>query len=592
MSEVPGTAPGVKDRNRDVADLSVRRLWSYLNHWLDHSSYVFLPSLVEKIRDTLRPTSMSVDSLDLGCLGGTRTALLSEIIDWLDNQSTSNMLWLCGAPGTGKTTISWSLIAELRRKQRCAGVFHFEEDGYGSEYRPSQLWRTLAYEMAEFHPAFETEIYDAVTTRTNGKLDLNNVKITFQKLVKDPLEATKKSLSGHFPVFLIDALEKCIQDTDWAILLHTLSQWPSLPRHCKLIITSRPQSDILNVFADKSIKRNKSVKWDKSIKPDESIKRMDLSMGCYDSATTKDIRTYIEHRFAEMRRIDESIHNGWPGPDSSAVSELVKHANGFFKWAAVAMDNVGSKTSNERGQRLQAIIESGSATNFDSINEYLEDILMSTVGGPPGVYAFRATMGTVFFSKKPLPTGDLHHFLQDRFVSSKPEVSMEETLHKLSPLLSFSGENKIVNLRHKAYQAYLLDSERCSSDWSIDQDRAQRRMTISCLKIMQRALKFNICGLESSYLMNEDVKDNDERIKSSISSRLSYACQFWADHLHGVVKRDNVAEIVKGLKNFLTVHLLHWFEVLSLLKTSHIASKSLLVAATWLEVRVVIYTLW
>lgn len=367
MSEVPGTAPGVKDRNRDVADLSVRRLWSYLNHWLDHSSYVFLPSLVEKIRDTLRPTSMSVDSLDLGCLGGTRTALLSEIIDWLDNQSTSNMLWLCGAPGTGKTTISWSLIAELRRKQRCAGVFHFEEDGYGSEYRPSQLWRTLAYEMAEFHPAFETEIYDAVTTRTNGKLDLNNVKITFQKLVKDPLEATKKSLSGHFPVFLIDALEKCIQDTDWAILLHTLSQWPSLPRHCKLIITSRPQSDILNVFADKSIKRNKSVKWDKSIKPDESIKRMDLSMGCYDSATTKDIRTYIEHRFAEMRRIDESIHNGWPGPDSSAVSELVKHANGFFKWAAVAMDNVGSKTSNERGQRLQAIIESGSATNFDSI---------------------------------------------------------------------------------------------------------------------------------------------------------------------------------------------------------------------------------
>ena len=92
--------------------------------------------------------------------------------------------------------------------------------------------------------------------------------------------------------------------------------------------------------------------------------------------------------------------------------------------------------------------------------------------------------------------------------------------------------------------------------------------------------------------MNEDVKDNDERIKSSISSRLSYACQFWADHLHGVVKRDNVAEIVKGLKNFLTVHLLHWFEVLSLLKTSHIASKSLLVAATWLEVRVVIYTLW
>ena len=479
-----------------------------------------------------------------------------------------------------ETTMCWCL--SLRRGQIWIRI------------QTIQIWRTLAYEMAEFHPAIEAKIYDTVTTRTNDKLDLNNVKITFQKLIRDPLEATIYSLSGHSPVFLIDALEKCNQDTNWAILLHTLSQWPSLPRHCKLIITSRPQSDILNVFADKSIKRNKFMRWDKSIKLDESIKRMDLSMGCDDSATTKDIRTYIEHRFAEMRRINESIHDGWPGPDSNAVYELVKHANGFFKWAAATMDNIGSKIAKEREQLLQTIVETGSATNLDSINEYLGDILISTVGDSPGyVYAFRATMGTVFFSMKPLPTSDLHHFLQDRFVSSKPKVSKENTLHKLSPLLSFSGENNIVKLRHKAYQSYLLDSERCLSDyWSIDQDKAQRRMAISCLKIMQRALKFNICGLESSYLMNKDVKDSDEHIKNSIPSHLSYACQYWADHLHGIVQRDNVTEIVKGLKNFLTVHLLHWFEVLSLLKTSHIASKSLLIAATWLEVGVVIYTLW
>jgi Cdc6-like AAA superfamily ATPase len=434
---------------------------------------------VEKLRDALRPVPMPADLLDLGCLPGTRTEVLSGIIAWLDDQSesNSNVLWLCGAPGTGKTTVSWSLIAELRRQQRCAGIFLFRQE----EDSPSELWRTLAYEIARFHPAIESEIYDAAT-RTNNKLDLNNVKITFEKLIKDPLEATEIALSDHSPVLLIGALEKCSQDESRKMLLRTLSQWPSLPRHCKLIITSQPQSDILDVLEG------------------ESIKRMDLSMEDGDnSATTKDIRTYIKHRFAEIRGIDD----GWP--DLRAISKMVEHANGFFKWAAVAMDDISSTSAEEREKRLLAIIESGSATDFDSLNEYFWYTLETTVGHP-SFRTFRATMGAVFFSKESLSMRDLHRFLQESsdttenvkvktqdkegcFASSKDRVLTKNTLYKLSPLMTFGDdEDKVVGLRHKAYRDYLVDPLRCPSSWFIDKGKAHRRMTVKNSLLLTRSV--------------------------------------------------------------------------------------------------------
>jgi hypothetical protein len=204
---------------------------------------------------------------------------------------------------------------------------------------------------------------------------------------------------------------------------------------------------------------------------------------------------------------------------------------------------------------------------------------------------------------------DLHRFLQEssdttenvkvktqdkegRFASSKDRVLTKNTLYKLSPLMTFGDdEDKVVGLRHKAYRDYLVDPLRCPSSWFIDKGKAHRRMTISCFKIMQRALKFNICGLESSYLMNKDVKDRDARVKNSIPSYLSYACRFWGDHLHDVLHDNKTdSEIVRLLKDFLTIHLFHWLEVLNLLDEPRVAAASLRIAAIWLKVWVTVYT--
>jgi Cdc6-like AAA superfamily ATPase len=523
---------------------------------------------------------MPTNSSGLACIGSTRIDLLSNITAWFDDNSAPNILWLCGAPGTGKTTISWSLIERLKRQQRCASFFFFRQ----GKHSPSKLWRTLAFEMARFHPAIESEIHNVMTNRTNDKLDLNDVEVTFSKLVSGPLKTTNSFLSGRDPVFLIDALDQCrrSQDNSWEKLLNTLVQWSSLPRRCKLIITSRPQSDIAKAFEA------------------GEIKCLELLTGDgVDNITNQDVRAYLNYRFAEMRRQDKSISDRWPNSD--AVSKLVDHTKGSFKWAAVAVDSI--QAARDKEKQLTAIIEGGTTTKLDPFDRYLEEVSKTAFEGNPSnafernpleTYegsssdatnghssdVFRETMGAIVLSKQPLTMADLKYFLQDQFTSASG-VSIEDVCYRLLPIISIEGEIKI---RHNAYKDYLIDSKRCTLFDDAFHNNAHRKMTILCLKIMQKELKFNIYGLKSSYRMNNQVEDKDSLIGKCIPSYLAYACQYWADHLRGITaveQRDS--EIIYLLRNFLNTQLLYWLEVLSVLSKCHVAPKSLLVAAEWLE---------
>ena len=348
--------------------------------------------------------------LGLSCLGRTRIDLLSDITAWFNDNSAPNILWLCGAPGTGKTTISWSLIEGLKQQQRCASFFFFQQ----RRHTPSKLWRTLAFQMARFHPAIESEIHSVMTNRTNDKLDLNDVEVTFSKLVSGPLETTNSLRSGRDPVFLIDALDQCrrSQDNNWEILLNTLLEWSSLPRRCKLIITSRPQSDIAKAFEGAEIKRVELLTGDS-----------------VDNNTKQDVRAYLNYRFAEMRRQDKSISDRWPNSD--AISKLVDHTKGSFKWAAVAVDSVQS--ARDKAKQLTTITEGGTTTKLDPFDRYLEEVLRMAFEGnsynafernSPDAYegsssnateghssdVFRETMGVIALSKQPLTMADLKIF--------------------------------------------------------------------------------------------------------------------------------------------------------------------------------------
>lgn len=78
---------------------------------------------------------------------------------------------------------------------------------------------------------------------------------------------------------------------------------------------------------------------------------------------------------------------------------------------------------------------------------------------------------------------------------------------------------------------------------------------------MKAELRFNICGLESSFVLDRDVEDIDNRIEKNISATLVYACRYWANHFELTAGCDL---LLRELEEFYSVRLLFWMEVLSL----------------------------
>jgi len=134
-------------------------------------------------------------------------------------------------------------------------------------------------------------------------------------------------------------------------------------------------------------------------------------------------------------------------------------------------------------------------------------------------------------------------------------------LRPLGSLLSGVSQTTIpVAPLHTSFRDFLQDRKR-SNGFFVDISKRDAEFAVTCLDIMQNTLRFNICGLESSYVDNNAVPDLRSRIEKTIPPDLSYACLFWADHLRSSPITPN---IIDQVTLFMKTQFLHWWEVMSL----------------------------
>ena len=141
---------------------------------------------------------------------------------------------------------------------------------------------------------------------------------------------------------------------------------------------------------------------------------------------------------------------------------------------------------------------------------------------------------------------------------------------------------------HSSFRDYLTDPQR-SKKFYIDTSLHRNDLAFATLQVMKAELKFNICHLESSYLLNSEVSTLAQKIEQSISSHLFYSCHYWASHVtHDQTTLFN-SKITTQVRDFLNKQFLYWIEVLSLKKSVQIAAHSLSLVITWATVSLHIY---
>ena len=201
---------------------------------------------------------------------------------------------------------------------------------------------------------------------------------------------------------------------------------------------------------------------------------------------------------------------------------------------------------------------------------------------------FRSVMRQILWSKEALPISALD-FMRDKFPRTDDHYAVGDILRLMASLLSGTTETSTpVRPLHASFYDFLLDEKR-SGEFFVRQGGVHHDLATASLSVMQTCLCFNICGLETSYVLNAEVADLDKRVEKNIPPHLNYACQYWAAHLQNV---EFDAGLEKLVCCFITgEQVLFWLEALGVLKLTREAYWVLISAENWFQVRCLVISL-
>ena len=113
-------------------------------------------------------------------------------------------------------------------------------------------------------------------------------------------------------------------------------------------------------------------------------------------------------------------------------------------------------------------------------------------------------------------------------------------------------------------------------------------LTKCCFDRMKESLRFNICDITSSFLLDIEDPELRHRVDTNIKPFLSYASRHWAQHLTQTDQK-NGEDLNDYIANFLDIHILFWIEAMSLLGSSGQCSRMLQRVREWvLKVRMLL----
>jgi hypothetical protein len=256
---------------------------------------------VEHLRKLLNPVSRGTKE---GCMEGTRQNILARVFEWIEDTDQSNILWLSGSPGAGKSAIASTVVSQLRdqnSRQQCLSSAFWFKRGDASLGDPASVWRTIAFGLACLDPVIQQSIIDVLG---NQDIDTAGIEDHFKYLVEGSLS---KCPSSQLVVVVLDALDECGSRKQ---LLRTLQRWRGLSKNCKLLVTSRTESDIQRCF-------------------DTGTLHIELQTGALvNEETSQDVSKFLAGEFARISEGYNSLPPKWPG--ETVIKQLTKQAAGLF----------------------------------------------------------------------------------------------------------------------------------------------------------------------------------------------------------------------------------------------------------------------
>ncbi|KIK20401.1 hypothetical protein PISMIDRAFT_12997 [Pisolithus microcarpus 441] len=489
------------------------------------------------------------------CLEGTRKEIIKEIISWITDPDVDapRILWLHGQAGRGKSAIAHTIALWIKDVGGLGSCFCFARDRE-AERREEKILTTIARDLADRDPAFRRALANAVSKDHSLKTTPDVVQ-QWRKLILGPLSTVNGMIIGNV-VVVIDALDESGPDISREHILSLLasSEAADLPSNFRVLLTSRPLPDIKHALT-----------------PAAHVKAVSLE-DIPAALAERDIRLYAS---TELRRLPEI--------GITEIQSIAQKSDGLFEWARLACrfikPNRPGRTVMERYLEIMSPSSGGGGALLDAM---YRTILEDTVPQDGVTLArFRSAMQQVMSTFEPLQLNVLNE-MRKHFPSKDDHFDMTIILEFMAPLLGgITDRHSVVRPLHASFYDFLTDHHR-SGVFFLGASTVHS-LAFASLHTLCNELKFNICGLESSYCNNSEITDLQKRIHDNISPNLTYSCQYWAYHLEKTML-DSDSSLGNFVKGFIgSEKILFWLETLSLLDGLGHATGALVSTITWLQ---------
>ncbi|KAJ7822873.1 P-loop containing nucleoside triphosphate hydrolase protein [Mycena olivaceomarginata] len=319
----------------------------------------------------------------------TRVEIQAEIMQWLSSPQCSNherIFWITGIAGSGKSTLSATIVNNLRIKKTPVAAQFFISRNIPETVDPNKIIPTIAKQLSEFSLDAAQIIHD---TLKNGFPPSRAEQV--KALLLAPIQAICKACDAV--IILIDALDELQNAADSVLEMLSPIAGSNLPNNVRFIITSRPEH-----WADIS-----------------SFETLELPVFKQDTLMTETSREEV-HNFIVARMGKIAAKQGWNGwPTDDQLLKVSGKADGLFHYAATALQWIeGQIRQDGTASRKRVFDQLTQMGGLDPLEDLYKLILSSFEDIDPPVQdalrlrheerlrGFQHVIGTILVLQEPL----------------------------------------------------------------------------------------------------------------------------------------------------------------------------------------------
>jgi hypothetical protein len=375
-----------------------------------------------------------------------------------------------------------------------------------------------------------------------------------KKLIQNPLDVE----CSQPLVIVIDGLDECTPEGGVQLLSTLATCLSNLP--IRLFIASRGDLDIVDAFSD--------------MYPTEICLQEQPSHEIY-----KDVRRYWEHSLDGLRVSRRPVK--WRSLVS--LDLLVELTGPLFIYATTILRIIKSTKKNpvtKLNELLgQSQLGAGSTNTFETLPSHsvldglYSHILIEAIKDDNHVSFECASqlhkiLELVIFARDPLTLGALSSLLpMDAYELRNYLVTLSSVLF----LPDDTDTSRFIRPLHQSFPDFILQrGGHIHPELTLDPTTAAGHINELCLRQCNDHLHLDMCDIHDPSLFNDEIPNWEALVSNCIPEALRYSCKFWPVHcLEHIRAAGSHCPLPSGLEEFCTTHLLHWVEVLSLIKGLH-----------------------